>query len=59
VRHPGAPRPVVVLDIAERICHIRDSFRRLANFGPRPQVKRPGRPSRAAAKVRTIHGGAS
>jgi hypothetical protein len=52
VRHPGAPRPVVVVDIAERIRLVRDSFRRLAVHEPRPQVKRPGRPRSKITPIR-------
>jgi hypothetical protein len=52
VRHPGAPRPVVVVDIAERIRLVRESFRRLATHGSRPQVKRPGRPRSKVTPIR-------
>jgi hypothetical protein len=52
VRHPGAPRPVVVVDIADRIRLVRDSFRRLATHEPRPQVKRPGRPRSKVTQIR-------
>jgi hypothetical protein len=48
VRHPGAPRPVVVIDIAEWMRLVRESFRRIATTASRPQTKRPGRPSKVA-----------
>jgi hypothetical protein len=50
VRHPMAPRPVVVVDVAERLVHIRDSFRRTASRTPRPAKRSAGRPSRAATR---------
>lgn len=53
VRHPGAPRPVVVVDIADRMRLVRNSFRRLATHEPRPQVKRPGRPRSKVTQIRS------
>lgn len=47
VRHPGAPRPVVVVDLADRIRHVVETFDRIANETPRPQERGPGRPRSA------------
>jgi hypothetical protein len=54
VRHPGAPRPVVVLDLSEAIQLVKKSFMRLANRSPRPREKRRGRPRRKAAEVEQL-----
>lgn len=51
VRHPGAPRPVVVLTVSEEIQLIKESFARLAKTAPRPTEKRRGRPRRQSADV--------
>lgn len=48
VRHPTAPRPVVVVALAEQLRHIRDSVRRTGITAARPKERRPGRPSRHA-----------
>ncbi len=51
VRHPGAPRPVVVLAVSGEIQLIKESFARLAKTAPRPAEKRRGRPRRQSADV--------
>jgi hypothetical protein len=45
VRHPGDPRPVVVLPVADRLRRIRDGFRTMALTGERPRARKPGRPA--------------
>lgn len=47
VRHPGAPRPVVVLDLAERVRQAVGAFNRLANRTPPPAERSRGRPRSA------------
>lgn len=54
VRHPGAPRPVVVLAVSEEIQLVKESFARLAKTAPRPTKKRRGRPRRQGADVATF-----
>jgi len=52
-----APRPVVVLDVAERIRLIVETFNRLANRTKPPAERSPGRPRNAERdNVRTLHG---
>lgn len=61
VRHPGAPRAVVVLDLAERILLVNASFKRMAGYEPRPVEKRRGRPRRRHVEVdgRSLRGGSA
>ncbi|MEX1143143.1 MAG: hypothetical protein WD993_00325 [Thermoleophilaceae bacterium] len=47
VRHGNAPRPVIVVDVADRILHVLQSFRRMAKPGARPTERRRGRPRRS------------
>jgi len=54
VRHPRGPRPVVVLDLAERVRHASMAFHRLANRSPRPAARHRGRPKRQARAVRSL-----
>jgi hypothetical protein len=54
VRHPGAPRPVVVVDLAPKMLLARDSFRASAPTGRRPSERKVGRPIRRGADVRNI-----
>jgi hypothetical protein len=54
VRHPTAPRPVVVLDIADSLLLVKEGFEGLATVGSRPSETRRGRPRRQAADVRTL-----
>jgi hypothetical protein len=54
VRHPGAPRPVIVIDLADAIQLVKESFRRLAKTAPRPSEKRRGRPRRQPAGVEAL-----
>lgn len=57
VRHPSAPRPIIVLDVAERVAHVTATFHRLAKNAPRPQEKRPGRPKRDRKQLRLVDSG--
>jgi hypothetical protein len=52
VRHPGAPRSVVVVDLSDRTLLVKESFFRLASRAPRPEKKRRGRPRRKEAEER-------
>jgi hypothetical protein len=54
VRHPGAPRPVVVLTVSEEIQLVKEAFARLAKTAPRPTEKSRGRPRRQGADVTTL-----
>jgi hypothetical protein len=47
VRHPGAPRPVVVLDLAERVRQTVGAFNRIANRTTPPAERSRGRPRSA------------
>jgi len=47
VRHPNAPRPVVVVDLAEKVRDAVAAFHRFAEKGERPAVRKPGRPRSA------------
>jgi hypothetical protein len=58
VRHPGAPRPVIVVDVADRLLLVREGFQKSRSTRPRPSTRRAGRPRRRA-EVRVLHGGAS
>jgi hypothetical protein len=51
VRHPGAPRSVVVLDVSERLLLAMQAFHRFSKSSKRPTARRPGRPK---AEVRAI-----
>lgn len=44
VRHPEAPRRVIVVPLAEELRRVRDGFRALANVGPPAATRRRGRP---------------
>lgn len=54
VRHPTDPRPVVVLDLAERVYRGCRAFERLGNESPKPRRKAPGRPRSADRKVHVL-----
>lgn len=55
VRGPGAPRLMVVLEIAGRLRVVRDGFDAWAIAGRRPTKRKVGRPpSRRAAEVREL-----
>jgi len=56
VRHPGAPRAVIVVPFAERIALVRDSFRNVRKTTPRPKTRRTGRKPRHLAEVQSIRG---
>jgi len=54
VRHPGAARAVVVLDLAPKVLLVRKSFRGWAISGKRPTVRKVGRPARHSAEIRDL-----
>jgi hypothetical protein len=57
VRHPGAPRPVVVVDLAERVLLARAGFLSWRIVGRRPAARRSGRPAaRRGADVTELGG---
>jgi len=47
VRQPGAPKPVIVLDLADRIRTVVSTFNRIANRTAPPVERSPGRPRSA------------
>jgi hypothetical protein len=47
VRNPGAPVPVVVLDLADRVRMVVGTFNRIANRTGPPSERSPGRPRSA------------
>ena len=51
VRHPGAPRALVVMDVAPRVALARDAFRTWATDARRPTARKPGRPRGHLAPV--------
>jgi hypothetical protein len=57
VRHPTAPRPVVVLDVAAPLMLVKEGFEGMATAGSRPSERRRGRPRRQPAEVRTLRTG--
>jgi hypothetical protein len=44
VRHPTAPRPVIVLSPAAELCRVTEGFANRAMGGARPKARRRGRP---------------
>ncbi|MCW3001514.1 MAG: hypothetical protein JWQ20_812 [Conexibacter sp.] len=57
VRHPGAPRPVVVVDLADRLRLVRSGFMSWRITGRRPKARKAGRPpARRSAVVTELHG---
>ena len=55
VRHPGAPRAVVVIDLAPRMLLARAGCRAWGVTGRRPNKRKVGRPARQPAEVRKLH----
>jgi len=56
VRHPLAPRPVVVVDMAEKVRDTAAAFRRFATTDEQPEQRKRGRP-RNQARLRVVGGG--
>jgi hypothetical protein len=55
VRYPGAPRPVVVLDLVPRLRNALDGFDAWSIVGRRPTTRKVGRPAaRGNAQVREL-----
>lgn len=54
VRRPSAPRPVVVIDLTERVVDSVEAFYRGAREEPPPATRKPGRPKRAKGGLRLI-----
>jgi hypothetical protein len=48
VRHPTAPRPIVVVDMAEKVRDAVSAFHRFAERGERPPARKRGRPRSAS-----------
>jgi hypothetical protein len=57
VRHPGAPRAVFVIPLAEKLVLIRDAFRRFATAAKRPTERKVGRPARRRVDIRSAREG--
>jgi hypothetical protein len=55
VRHPLAPRPVVVVDMAEKVRDTAAAFYRFASSEEQPEKRRRGRP-RNQARLRVVGG---
>lgn len=55
VRHPLSPRPVVVVDMAEKVRDKAAAFRRFASSEEQPAKRRRGRP-RNQARLRVVGG---
>lgn len=51
VRHPGDPRPVVVIDASERIYTVVRTFGLIGNRAPPPKKRTAGRPRSAERNV--------
>jgi hypothetical protein len=57
VRHPTAPRPVVVVDLADGVRLVRSGFEAWRIMGRRPKVRKAGRPpARRSATVTELRG---
>jgi hypothetical protein len=54
VRHPMAPRSVLVLSLAEKLQLIRQGFSRFCTDARRPLERKVGRPARRVANLRSI-----
>ena len=54
VRHPGAPRAVVVIDLAPKLLLALRSFRDWAVTGRRPSQRKVGRPARQSAAIHDL-----
>ena len=57
IRHPNSPRPVVVVDMAEKVRDAVAAFHRFAERGQRPAARRPGRPRNASRGAFRVVGG--
>jgi|GEM_PF-2715037 len=57
VRHPTAPRPMVVVDLAEQMRDSVRSFFRRARTDTRPATRKRGRPKRAAGTLQLVSEG--
>jgi hypothetical protein len=53
VCHPGWPRPVVVVDVAEGIAAVTTAFHRVGSRTEKPRERKAGRP-RNAARARVV-----
>jgi hypothetical protein len=54
VRHPTAPRPVVVVDLAERMRDAAGAFYRAASEERRPAARKRGRPRSDSRRLRAV-----
>lgn len=54
VRHPTAPRPVVVIDLAEKMRSAIGGFFRSSNEGSPPAQRKRGRPKRAKGPLHLV-----
>jgi biotin operon repressor len=59
VRHPTAPRPVVVVDLAEQMRDSVRSFFRDSHKSAPPEARKRGRPKRAVANLQLVREGSA